>query len=95
MARIVKRPVSHSIAHEPSDVEIRIRSYQIWEHEGCPDGKAQEHWLQAKQELTGKAAQAKTAVQAKKAEASEDKTTKSPAPRTGKGKTLRQGAPAG
>lgn len=31
----------------PEDL-IRQRSYQIWEEEGCPDGRAQEHWFRAK-----------------------------------------------
>ena len=35
----------------PSEEEIRARSYQIWEREGCPDGKAEEHWLRAEAEL--------------------------------------------
>jgi hypothetical protein len=30
---------------------IRLRSYQIWQEEGCPNGKALAHWLQAKAEL--------------------------------------------
>ncbi|MEI9988664.1 MAG: DUF2934 domain-containing protein [Rhizomicrobium sp.] len=30
---------------------IRLRSYQIWQHEGCPYGQAVAHWLQAKAEL--------------------------------------------
>jgi hypothetical protein len=35
----------------PSEEEIRIRSYLIWEREGRPEGKAEEHWLRAKAEL--------------------------------------------
>lgn len=27
---------------------IRDRAYQIWQEEGCPDGKAGEHWEQAR-----------------------------------------------
>ena len=34
----------------PEDA-IRLRSYLIWEKAGCPDGKALEHWHQAKDEL--------------------------------------------
>jgi hypothetical protein len=26
---------------------IRERAYQIWEHEGRPDGRAEHHWEQA------------------------------------------------
>lgn len=36
---------------EPSEEAIRLRSYQIWEREGRPDGRAAEHWAQAKAEL--------------------------------------------
>jgi len=35
----------------PSEEEIRKRSYLIWEREGRPDGKAEEHWARAKAEL--------------------------------------------
>ena len=30
---------------------IRERSYQIWEHEGRPEGRHLDHWLQAEHEL--------------------------------------------
>lgn len=35
----------------PSEEQIRIRSYLIWEREGRPDGKSEQHWLRAKAEL--------------------------------------------
>jgi Protein of unknown function (DUF2934) len=35
----------------PSEDEIRIRSYLIWEREGRPEGKSEDHWLRAKAEL--------------------------------------------
>jgi hypothetical protein len=35
----------------PSEEEIRNRSYLIWEREGRPEGKSEEHWLRAKTEL--------------------------------------------
>jgi hypothetical protein len=41
----------HENQTNPSEDEIRVRSYLIWEREGCPEGKAEEHWLQAKAEL--------------------------------------------
>lgn len=34
-----------------SEEAIRERSYTIWERQGRPDGKAVEHWIQAKVEL--------------------------------------------
>jgi|GEM_PF-1600714 hypothetical protein len=36
---------------EPSEEAIRLRSYQIWEREGRPEGCAGEHWARAKMEL--------------------------------------------
>lgn len=30
---------------------IRLRSYEIWERQGRPEGKAVEHWLTARMEL--------------------------------------------
>lgn len=36
---------------EPSEDAVRLRSYQIWEREGRPDGCADEHWRRAKAEL--------------------------------------------
>jgi hypothetical protein len=35
----------------PSEEQIRVRSYLIWEREGRPEGKSQEHWQRAKAEL--------------------------------------------
>lgn len=32
------------------DADIQTRAYYIWQREGCPEGKAGEHWLQAKRE---------------------------------------------
>lgn len=29
------------------DERVGLLAYQIWEEEGCPDGKAEEHWLRA------------------------------------------------
>jgi hypothetical protein len=34
-----------------SQEAIRLRSYQIWQEEGCPKGEELAHWLQAKAEL--------------------------------------------
>ena len=36
---------------ELSEEAIRLRSQQIWEREGCPEGYAREHWMRAKAEL--------------------------------------------
>ena len=33
--------------------EIAVKAYEIWEREGRPANKAQEHWLRAERELCG------------------------------------------
>jgi hypothetical protein len=30
---------------------IRLRAYEIWENEGCPNGQDLRHWQQAEQEI--------------------------------------------
>ncbi len=32
---------------------IAHRAWEIWQREGCPEGRAMEHWLQAERELAG------------------------------------------
>ena len=32
---------------------IRLRALEIWREEGCPEGRAREHWEQAERELGG------------------------------------------
>lgn len=34
-----------------SDEDIRARAHAIWQQEGEPEGRADEHWAQAEQEL--------------------------------------------
>ena len=34
-----------------SEQAIRQRSYEIWQRDGCPNGKAVDHWLRAEAEL--------------------------------------------
>jgi hypothetical protein len=40
---------------ETNDHEVRARAYDIWEREGRPEGRHDEHWRKAQQELAGKA----------------------------------------
>lgn len=35
----------------PKDEEIASRAHQIWENQGRPEGRADEHWFQALCEL--------------------------------------------
>jgi hypothetical protein len=32
---------------------IAHRAWEIWQREGCPEGRALEHWLRAERELSG------------------------------------------
>lgn len=34
-----------------SDEQIRERAHQLWEQDGKPDGKADDYWHRARQEL--------------------------------------------
>jgi hypothetical protein len=34
-----------------AEEQIRIRSHTIWEREGCPEGRSEEHWQRAVAEL--------------------------------------------
>lgn len=33
------------------DEDIRQRAWQLWQDEGCPEGRAVQHWLQAEAEV--------------------------------------------
>jgi hypothetical protein len=35
---------------------IAQRAYELWQQNGCPHGRDQEHWFQAERELRGRAA---------------------------------------
>jgi hypothetical protein len=37
-----------------AEEEIRRRAYELYEHEGRPEGRDQEHWLRAETELLGR-----------------------------------------
>ncbi len=37
--------------HDDIQILIRMRAYEIWESEGYPEGKADDHWLQAEAEI--------------------------------------------
>jgi len=36
---------------EPTDEEIALCAYRIWLHEGCPQGRDRQHWLNAREQL--------------------------------------------
>ncbi len=35
------------------EVRIRLRALEIWREQGCPEGRAKEHWEQAEREVGG------------------------------------------
>lgn len=37
--------------------KIELRAYEIWVHEGCPEGHDLEHWLRAETEIAGEGAE--------------------------------------
>ncbi len=36
---------------------VELRAYEIWLHEGCPDGHDLDHWFQAEAEVASQHAQ--------------------------------------
>ena len=48
--------------NQPRDNEIERRAYEIWERNGRPEGREEEHWRQAEQELAGGAGRRGAAV---------------------------------
>jgi hypothetical protein len=36
---------------QPDRTAIALRAWEIWQKEGCPEGRALNHWLRAEQEL--------------------------------------------
>lgn len=97
MTRTVKEVSAHHTAPEPADADIRIRSYQIWQAEGCPDGKAQDHWLRARKELVGQSADKNTTpgpAEKKAVKKTVAASRSGTASRTAKTKVQRHGSPA-
>lgn len=43
--------MSHTTHRDWLDQEIRLRSHSVWEREGCIDGRAEDHWARAAQEI--------------------------------------------
>jgi uncharacterized membrane protein len=34
-----------------TEEQIQTHAYYLWEKDGCPEGKAEEYWLKAQEEL--------------------------------------------
>ena len=41
---------------ENNEHKVRERAYAIWQREGCPEGKQDDHWRLAEEELASEAA---------------------------------------
>jgi len=41
-------------ANQDPHQTIREAAYFIWQHEGCPNGRAEAHWLSAQAHLTAR-----------------------------------------
>lgn len=50
----VNMNISEGLLRGGQNKLIAERAYEIWEQEGCPEGRDQEHWLRAEAEITGK-----------------------------------------
>jgi hypothetical protein len=48
-------PSSPITVHSDEEAEIAALAYRFYCQEGCPEGKAHEHWLRAEQEVRAKA----------------------------------------
>lgn len=44
---------SDTIDFEQARQQIRELAYQKWENAGCPEGRAEEFWLEAEREISG------------------------------------------
>jgi Protein of unknown function (DUF2934) len=49
-------PSSSIRVHSEEEAEIAALAYRFYCEEGCPQGKAYEHWLRAEREVRGRAA---------------------------------------
>jgi hypothetical protein len=49
MKREAQRMGIRMTLHEDTEA-LRSRAHEIWMNEGCPDGRALEHWLEARRE---------------------------------------------
>ena len=59
----------------PSDEEIRLRAYLLWERDGRPEGHGIDYWLQAARELEDGIDPPQTVVRAPSADRGADAKT--------------------
>ena len=48
---MAKKNFQSTAPENPESPHVAQRAYEIWQREGCPDGRAMEHWLRAEAEL--------------------------------------------
>jgi hypothetical protein len=46
--------IAHELATEihPTNEDIAVLAYRLWQENGCPDGTQEEDWVRAEQQLT-------------------------------------------
>lgn len=72
---------------------IRLRAYQLWQADGCCDGRDVEHWAQAEREVDAEAAAAPADPGRPQAAAARKKVAKAAAPKAA-GKAAARKKPA-
>lgn len=45
-----------AIRSDISQQEISTKAYDLWQQQGCPDGRSQEFWFEAERQLKGNSA---------------------------------------
>ena len=43
------RDIRETVSHD----EIARRAHELWEQDGCPEGRSEQHWLEAEKQLRG------------------------------------------
>ena len=76
---MAKKAVNTGASSGPTHEVVAQRAHEIWQSEGCPEGRALEHWFRAVSEL--KRADEKRAPEELREETAETRPEK---PRTGK-----------
>lgn len=74
-----------------SENDIRLRSYFIWESEGYPSGREEEHWLRAEAELMSASAGPKSRKESSAKVTAVKKTQAKSSGNKGKSKTTATG----
>jgi hypothetical protein len=63
--------------------KIRLRALEIWREEGCPEGRASEHWERAEREMRGEGGGEGSSEQAADHAGSAEATENPPAKKKG------------